>query len=264
MTNAALHVARTGLDAQNTKMQVISHNLANVNTTGFKKDRADFQNLAYQHLIAAGSAADDQNKFATGLSLGTGVKLAGTSKMMTQGTNVPTGNALDLAVQGEGFFQLQRPDGTIAYTRDGNFKPTAEGLIVNLDGLPLIPQIQIPEGTSEITIGNNGMVSATVAGQTEPVELGQIELASFINPTGLRNIGGNLLLETAASGVPQVGIAGLDGRGTIQQGALEGSNVNIVEELVDMIETQRAYEVNSKMIKSTDEMLQYVTQQLSA
>ncbi|MCH4150410.1 MAG: flagellar basal-body rod protein FlgG [Sphingobium sp.] len=262
MTNAALHVARTGLDAQNTKMQVIANNLANVNTTGFKKDRANFEALAYQQLIAAGAASDSQNKFATGLSLGTGVALAGTSRIDTQGTLQETGGALDMAIEGGGYFQLQRADGTIGYTRDGNFSRTAEGTLVNSDGLPLIPQIQVPDGVTSITIGNDGTVSATIAGQTNPTDLGQIELASFANASGLQSVGGNVLIETAASGAPQVGAAGLDGRGTIKQGALEGSNVNIVEELVDMIETQRAYEVNSKMIKSTDEMLQYVNQQL--
>ncbi|RXR29865.1 flagellar basal-body rod protein FlgG [Sphingobium fluviale] len=262
MTNAALHVARTGLDAQNTKMQVIANNLANVNTTGFKKDRANFEALAYQQLIAAGSASDSQNKFATGLSLGTGVSLAGTSRIDTQGTLQNTGGALDLAIEGGGYFQVQRPDGAIGYTRDGSFNRTAEGTLVSSDGLPLIPQIQVPDGVISISIGNDGTVSAVLAGQSAPTELGQIELASFANSAGLQSVGGNVLLETAASGAPQVGAAGLDGRGTIKQGSLEGSNVNIVEELVDMIETQRAYEVNSKMIKSTDEMLQYVNQQL--
>ncbi len=262
MTNAALHVARTGLDAQNTKMQVIANNLANVNTTGFKKDRANFQALAYQQLIAAGAASDSENKFATGLSLGTGVAIAGTSRIDTQGTLTSTGSALDLAIEGGGYFQLQRSDGTIGYTRDGNFSRTAEGTLVNSDGLPLIPQIQVPDGTTSLTIGNDGTVSATISGQSAPTNLGQIELANFANASGLQSVGGNVLIETAASGAPQVGIAGLDGRGTIKQGSLEGSNVNIVEELVDMIETQRAYEVNNKMIKSTDEMLQYVNQQL--
>tara|TARA_R110000782_G_scaffold78276_9_gene155750 strand:+ start:180373 stop:181161 length:789 start_codon:yes stop_codon:yes gene_type:complete len=262
MTNAALHVARTGLDAQNTKMQVIANNLANVNTTGFKKDRADFQALAYQQLIAAGAASDSENKFATGLSLGTGVSLAGTSRIDTQGTLTQTGGSLDLAIEGNGYFQVQRPDGLIGYTRDGHFSRTAEGTIVNSDGLPLVPQIQVPDGVVSITIGNDGTVSAVEAGQSAPTELGKIELASFANASGLQSVGGNVLLETAASGAPQIGTAGLDGRGTIKQGALEASNVNIVEELVDMIETQRAYEVNSKMIKSTDEMLQYVNQQL--
>ncbi|MBP6030794.1 MAG: flagellar basal-body rod protein FlgG [Sphingobium sp.] len=262
MTNAALHVARTGLDAQNTKMQVIANNLANVNTTGFKKDRANFEALAYQQLIAAGSASDSQNKFATGLSLGTGVSLAGTSRIDTQGTLQNTSGALDLAIEGAGYFQVQRPDGAIGYTRDGSFSRTAEGTLVSSDGLPLLPQIQVPDGVVSISIGNDGTVSAVLAGQSAPTELGQIELASFANASGLQAVGGNVLLETAASGAPQVGAAGLDGRGTIKQGSLEGSNVNIVEELVDMIETQRAYEVNSKMIKSTDEMLQYVNQQL--
>ncbi len=263
MTNAALHVARTGLDAQNTKMQVIANNLANVNTTGFKKDRADFQTLAYQQLVAAGSASDGENKFATGLSLGTGVSVAGTSKISGQGTITTTGNSLDLAIQGSGYFQIQQPDGTIAYTRDGAFSRTAEGTVVTSDGLPLVPQIQVPENTISLTIGSDGTVSAVLSGQTEPTQLGQIEIANFANPSGLQSIGDNLLVQTPASGEPQVGIGGLEGRGKIMQSSLESSNVNIVEELVDMIETQRAYEVNSKMIKSTDEMLQYVNQQIS-
>ncbi|CAN5444988.1 flagellar basal-body rod protein FlgG [soil metagenome] len=262
MSNAALHVARTGLDAQNTKMRVIANNLANVNTTGFKKDRADFETLAYQQMIAAGSNSDSENKFATGLSLGSGVSLQGTSRMDTQGTLTQTGNTLDLAIEGSGYFQLQRPDGTIAYTRAGNFSVTAEGTVVSSDGLPLIPQITIPEGATSLTVGNDGSVSATITGQAEPTQLGQIETARFMNPSGLESVGSNLLTETAASGTPQTGVAGLDGRGAIRSGSLEGSNVNVVEELVDMIETQRAYEVNSKMIKATDEMLQYVNQQL--
>lgn len=262
MSNAALHVARTGLDAQNTKMRVIANNLANVNTTGFKKDRANFETLAYQQMIAAGSPSDSENKFATGLSLGSGVTLQGTSKIDTQGTLVSTGNALDMAIEGAGFFQVQRPDGTIAYTRSGNFSVTAEGTIVSSDGLALVPQIQVPEGATSISIGNDGTVAATLQGEAEATQLGQIEIARFVNPSGLESIGSNLLVETAASGTPQVGIAGLEGRGTIRSGSLEGSNVNVVEELVDMIETQRAYEVNSKMIKATDEMLQYINQQL--
>jgi flagellar basal-body rod protein FlgG len=262
MSNAALHVARTGLDAQNTKMRVIANNLANVNTTAFKKDRADFETLAYQQMIAAGSNSDSENKFATGLSLGSGVSLQGTSREDTQGTLNQTGNTLDLAIEGSGYFQLQRPDGTIAYTRAGNFSVTAEGTVVSSEGLPLIPQITIPDGATSLTIGNDGSVSATASGATEPTQLGQIETARFMNPSGLESVGNNLLVETAASGTPQTGVAGLDGRGAIRSGSLEGSNVNVVEELVDMIETQRAYEVNSKMIKATDEMLQYVNQQL--
>ncbi|HKT76342.1 MAG TPA: flagellar basal-body rod protein FlgG [Sphingobium sp.] len=262
MSNAALHVARTGLDAQNTKMRVIANNLANVNTTGFKRDRADFETLAYQQMVAAGANSDSQNKFATGLNLGSGVAMQGTSKINTQGTLQETGNALDMAIEGSGFFQVQRPDGSIAYTRAGNFSTTAEGTLVTSDGMPLIPQITVPQGATGITIGNDGTVTATLQGQSEPTQLGQVELASFMNPAGLQPIGGNLLAESAASGTPQVGVAGLDGRGVIRSGSLETSNVNVVEELVDMIETQRAYEVNSKMIKATDEMLQYVNQQL--
>ncbi|MBN8818226.1 MAG: flagellar basal-body rod protein FlgG [Sphingobium sp. SCN 64-10] len=262
MTTSALHVARTGLDAQDVKMRVIANNLANVNTTGFKRDRANFETLAYQQVIAAGSQADSQNKLAIGLNLGTGVQLTGTERIDTQGTLNTTGNSFDLAIEGAGFFQLQRPDGSIAYTRAGNFKTNAEGTLVSADGLPLIPQIQLPEGVTSVTIGNDGTVSATVPGQNAPTQIGQIETARFVNPAGLQATGGNLLTETAASGAPQVGAAGLEGRGTIRQGALEQSNVNTVEELVDMIETQRAYEIASKMIKATDEMLQYVNQQL--
>ena len=262
MSNAALHVARTGLDAQNTKMRVIANNLANVNTTGFKRDRADFETLAYQQMIAAGSASDSENKFATGLSLGSGVALTGTSKIDTQGTLNQTGNALDMAIEGAGYFQLQKPDGTIAYTRAGNFSLTAEGTVVSSEGLPLIPQIQVPEGATSVSIGNDGTVSASLQGEAVPTELGRIETARFVNPAGLQSVGSNLLVETAASGIPQVGVPGLEGRGSLRSGSLEGSNVNVVEELVDMIETQRAYEVNSKMIKATDEMLQFINQQM--
>ena len=262
MSNAALHVARTGLDAQNTKMRVIANNLANVNTTGFKRDRADFETLAYQQMIAAGDNSDSENKFATGLNLGSGVSLQGTSKINTQGTLTETGNALDMAIEGSGFFQVQRPDGSIAYTRAGNFSVTAEGTVVTSDGLPLIPQITVPEGATSVTVGNDGTVSATLQGEATPTQLGQIELATFMNAAGLSAIGGNLLVESAASGTPQVGVAGLEGRGSIRSGSLETSNVNVVEELVDMIETQRAYEVNSKMISATDEMLKYVNQNI--
>ena len=262
MTNAALHVARTGLDAQNERMRVIANNLANVNTTGFKRDRASFETLAYQQMTAPGAPSSGDNKYATGLSLGSGVQIAGTERIDTQGTLQTTGNALDMAIEGNGFFQVQMPDGGTGYTRAGNFSLTAEGTVVTSDGKPLIPQIQVPEGATAITIGSDGTVSATLSGQTAATELGKIETARFANPTGLQSLGDNILKETAASGAPQVGAAGADGRGSIRQGSLEGSNVNVVEELVDMIETQRAYEVNSKMIKATDEMLQYVNQQM--
>ncbi len=259
---SALHVARTGLDAQDVKMRVIANNLANVNTVGFKRDRANFETLAYQQIVAAGSQADSQNKLAIGLNLGTGVQLTGTERIDTQGTLQTTGNALDLAIEGDGYFQLQMPDGSIGYTRAGNFKLNAEGTIVSTDGLPLMPQITVPQGTTSLSIGNDGTVSATVLGQTEPTVLGQIETAGFVNAAGLQAVGNNLLVETAASGTAQVGAAGAEGRGTIRSGSLEQSNVNTVEELVSMIETQRAYEIASKMIKAADEMLQYTNQQL--
>ncbi|QJB68002.1 flagellar basal-body rod protein FlgG [Parasphingorhabdus halotolerans] len=262
MTNAALQVARTGLDAQNTKMRVIANNLANVNTTGFKRDRADFATLAYQNVVTPGAPSDAQNRYASGIQLGTGVRLSGIGKIDTQGTLQNTENAMDLAIEGAGYFQVERPDGTTGYTRAGNFSLTAEGNMVTSDGLPLVPAIQVPQGATAVTIGTNGTVSATVPGQTEASELGQIELANFTNPAGLLSVGNNILTETAASGAPQVGQGGQEGLGNVRQGALEGSNVNIVEELVNMIETQRAYEVNSKMISATDEMLQFVNQQL--
>lgn len=262
MANAALHVARTGLDAQNLRMRVIANNLANVNTTGFKRDRASFETLAYQSIVAPGAPSSAENKYATGLSVGTGVQVNGTSRIETQGSLTTTGNALDMAIEGGGYFQVQMPDGRTGYTRDGNFNISADGTIVTSDGTPLQPQIQIPEGAESITVGGDGTVSAKLAGQTELTELGKIETARFINPAGLESLGNNLLAETPASGQPQVGAPGLDGRGAIRSGSLESSNVNVVEELVDMIETQRAYEVNSKMISATDQMLQYVNQQL--
>ena len=261
MTNQALHVARTGLDAQNRRMQVIANNLANVNTTGFKRDRANFETLAYQKVIAAGTASSAENKYATGLNLGSGVQMNGTERIDTDGPITTTGNALDLAIQGAGFFQVQTPDGQTAYTRAGNFTLSPEGTIVTGDGKPLQPQIQVPEGATSVSIGSDGTVTAIVAGQTAPTELGKIETARFVNPAGLQPIGDNLLLETAASGAAQAGAPGQDGRGSIRSGALESSNVNVVEELVDMIETQRAFEVNSKMIQAADEMMKNANQQ---
>jgi flagellar basal-body rod protein FlgG len=262
MTNAALHVARTGLDAQNMRMQVIANNLANVNTTGFKRDRANFATLAYQVVTQPGAPSSAENRYAVGLNLGTGVAIEGTARIDTQGTLATTGNALDIAIQGDGYFQVTMPDGRTAYTRAGNFNLSAEGTIVTSDGMPLNPQIQVPQGATSITVGADGTVSAAVAGQAAPTELGKLETARFVNAAGLQAIGGNLLVETAASGAAQVGAPGSEGRGLVRSGALEASNVNVVEELVDMIETQRAYEVNSKMIQATDEMLRNANQQL--
>lgn len=262
MTNAALHVARTGLDAQSARMRVIANNLANVNTTAFKRDRAEFETLAYQMMTAAGATASGDNQYAVGLNLGSGVQMTGTARVLTQGALSTTDNPLDLAIEGDGFFQVARPDGSTAYTRAGNFHLSDEGQIVTSEGLPLQPAIQIPEGAESITIGTDGTVTVTLAGQAEPSEVGKIEVARFVNPAGLQALGSNLFAETAASGTAQIGAAGAEGRGSIRQGALEGSNVNVVQELVDMIETQRAYEVNAKMISATDEMLKNANQQL--
>jgi flagellar basal-body rod protein FlgG len=262
MSFGALHVARTGLDAQSFRVQVIANNLANVNTTGFKRDRANFETLSYQMMTQPGATSAADNRYATGLNLGTGVELAGTSRIDTQGTFETTGNALDMAIDGAGFFQVQMPDGRIGYTRAGNFDRAPDGTVVTSDGKPLIPQIQVPEDATGLSVGVDGTVSATVPGQSDAVQLGRIELARFANPSGMQAIGDNMLVETAASGAPQVGAAGEEGRGSLRGGMLEGSNVNVVEELVDMIETQRAYEVNSKMIQATDEMMKNATQTL--
>jgi flagellar basal-body rod protein FlgG len=262
MSFGALHVARTGLDAQSFRMQVIANNLANVNTTGFKRDRANFETLAYQTMTTAGSPSSAENRYATGLNLGTGVSLAGTARIETQGGLTVTGNSLDMAIEGAGYFQVTLPDGRTGYSRAGNFSMAADGTIVTADGKPIVPQIQVPEGATSISVGADGMISAAVPGQAEMMDLGQIEIARFANPAGLQAIGDNMLVETAASGQPIVGAPGIEGRGSLRGGMLEGSNVNVVEELVDMIETQRAYEVNSKMIQATDEMMQNAAQTL--
>ncbi|MBM3927099.1 MAG: flagellar basal-body rod protein FlgG [Sphingomonadales bacterium] len=262
MGSAALHIARTGIDAQDMRMRVISNNLANVNTTGFKKDRAAFETLAYQIVTAPGSASTQETQYATGLNLGTGVRVQGTSRINTQGSLQTTGHSLDMALDGDGYFQVQLPGGQLGYTRAGNFSRSAQGLMVTSEGYQVMPGITIPEGTTSISIGEDGTVSATIPGQTEATQIGQIQVASFANAAGLTSIGDNYLIENGASGTANLGIAGQDGRGKIRQGMLEGSNVNVVEELVDMIETQRAYEVNSKMISATDEMLKYVNQNI--
>ena len=261
MSFGALHVARTGLDAQGFRMQVIANNLANVNTTGFKRDRASFETLSYQMMTQPGAPSTAENRYATGLNLGTGVALSGTARIDTQGTFATTGNGLDVAIDGAGYFQVQMPDGRIGYTRAGNFGRSPEGVLVTSDGKPVQPQIQIAEDATSVSIGADGTVSATGPDGTL-TELGRIELARFANPAGLQAIGNNLLVETPASGAPQVGGAGEEGRGSLRGGMLEGSNVNVVEELVDMIETQRAYEVNSKMISATDEMMKNASQTL--
>jgi flagellar basal-body rod protein FlgG len=262
MSSSALQVARTGLDAQAERMRIIANNLANVNTTAFQRDRAEFATLAYQMVTAAGARSAGDNQYATGLNLGTGVRLTGTGRITSQGSLNTTGNPLDLAIEGDGYFQIQRPDGSTGYSRAGNFHLSSEGKLVTTDGMPVMPEIQIPDGASAITIGQDGTVSATVTGQAEAQEIGKIEIARFVNPAGLQALGNNLYGVTGASGEAQTGPANAEGRGAIRQGALEASNVNVVQELVDMIETQRAYEVNSKMIQATDEMLRNANQQL--
>ena len=262
MPSSALHVARTGLEAQDQRMRVIANNLANVGTTAYKRDRANFATLAYQDARVAGQQSSTETTYATGLNLGTGVSIQSTTRVETQGEMQNTGNALDLALDGDGYFQVQLPGGQLGYTRAGNFTRSAEGQLVTGQGYPVQPAITIPEGASAITVGADGTVSATIAGQTEPTTLGQITIASFANPAGLRAMGDNILTETAASGAAQIGPAGEAGRGHIRQGMLEASNVNVVEELVDMIECQRAYEINSKMIAAVDEMLKNANQTL--
>ncbi len=260
--NPALWIAKTGLDAQQTRMAVISNNLANVNTTGFKRGRAIFEDLLYQNVRQVGAQSSQDTQLPSGLMLGTGVRTVATEKLFTQGNIVQTGNPLDLGIQGRGFFQIQRPDGSLAYTRDGSFQVDAQGQIVTAGGYALQPGITLPENALSVTVGSDGVVSALTPGSTAPTQVGTLQLADFINPTGLQPIGENLYVESAASGAPQVGTPGLNGLGTLVQGAVESSNVNVVEELVNMIETQRAYEMNSKAIATTDQMLAYVSNNL--
>ena len=262
MPSSALHVARTGLEAQDQRMRVIANNLANVGTTGYKRDRANFATLAYQDARVAGQQSSSETAYATGLNLGTGVGVQSTTRIETQGTLATTGNALDLALEGDGYFQVSMPGGQLGYTRAGNFTRSAEGNLVTSQGFAVQPPITIPEGSSAISISADGTVSAAVAGQTEATTLGQVTVASFSNPAGLRAVGDNFLVETGASGQAQIGPAGEGGRGNIRQGSLESSNVYVVEELVDMIECQRAYEINSKMISAVDEMLKNANQTL--
>lgn len=258
----ALWVAKTGLDAQQTRMTIVSNNLANVNTNGFKKSRAIFEDLLYQNLSQVGGATSQDTEQPTGLNVGTGVRVVATEKSFTQGSVVNTGNPLDVMISGRGFFQVLLPDGTQAYTRDGSFKIDSEGRLVTAAGYEVQPSLTIPAGVNSITIAGDGLVQATIAGQVDPVTLGQMQIADFINPAGLQPRGQNLLVETSASGTPQLGNPALEGRGELIQGAVEGSNVNVVEELVGMIETQRAYEMASKAISTSEQMLQYLNNNL--
>lgn len=255
--DASMWVAKTGLDAQQTRMNVISNNLANVNTNGFKRDRAVFEDMLYQNIRQAGGQNDVNSQSPTGLMLGTGVRIVATEKIHAQGNMITTQNPLDLAIAGEGFFQIAQTDGSIAYTRDGNFKLSATGQIVTANGNLLQPPIVVPQGTASITFGRDGTVSAQNAAGGQQI-IGQIQVARFVNPSGLQSTGQNLMRETAASGPPQVLAPAAVGAGSLVQGALEASNVNVVEEMVNMIETQRAYEINSKAISAVDGMLRFV------
>lgn len=258
----ALWVAKTGLDAQQHHIAVISNNLANVNTVGFKRDRAVFENLLYQNYRQPGGQSSEETIIPTGLMIGTGVKVSATQKNFSTGTPQQTDNPLDIAIEGRGFFQILMPDGTLAYTRNGQFSQNENGQIVNANGYLLQPQINIPSGALTITVGNDGVVSVSIPGSATPTQIGTITTADFTNPAGLQPIGGNLFLETAASGSATTANPGQSGLGIISQGSLEGSNVNVVEELVDMIQAQRAYEMNSKAISTVDQMLRHAEEVL--
>lgn len=254
----SLFIAATGMEAQKLNIDVIANNLANVNTVGFKKSRADFQELFYQDIKTPGATSAEGSEVPSGIQMGLGVRPVAVQKIFLQGDFANTGNSLDLVIEGDGFFQIMMPDGTIGYTRSGAFKLDSEGRIVNSDGYPLEPSITIPTDTLNITVGSDGKITVLQAGSSTPSEIGQIELARFINPGGLKSIGRNLFIPTASSGDPLLGTPGTEGFGTINQGFVELSNVNIVEEMVNMIISQRAYEVNSKAIQTSDEMLQII------
>lgn len=252
----ALWTAGSGMMAQQMNIDTISNNLANVNTNGFKKMRIEFEDLLYQTIRTAGAASAQGSNVPTGFQVGHGVKSVSTTKIFSQGDFVNTGNSLDVVIEGDGFFQIQMPDGTTAYTRDGAFKIDGEGRLVTSQGYVVQPEITMPDNADSINIGTDGTITVTVAGETEPQEIGRLELARFLNPAGLINVGGNAYRTTTASGEAVTGTPGVDGMGRIGQGFLEISNVKVVEEMVNMIVAQRAYEINSKAIQAADEMLQ--------
>ncbi|MCB1666981.1 MAG: flagellar basal-body rod protein FlgG [Porticoccaceae bacterium] len=258
----ALWIAKTGLDAQQTKMANIANNLANAGTTGFKRSRAIFADLLYQNVRQVGGQSSQDTQLPSGLMMGTGVRTVATEKLFTQGNLSQTENLLDMAIQGRGFFQVLLPDGSQAYTRDGSFQVDSQGQMVTSNGYVLQPAISIPENAQSVNIGNDGTVSVSIPGSSSVTQIGTVQLADFVNPAGLQSMGDNLYLESSASGSPQPGNPGLNGLGTVVQGYVESSNVNVVEELVNMIETQRAYEMNSRAISTTDQMMQYVANNL--
>ncbi len=257
--NPAMWISKTGVQAQDAKLQAIANNLANVNTVGFKRDRVVFEDLFYQVDAQPGAQSAD-NTVSNGVQLGNGTRLVGTQKVFTNGNMQTTSQPLDVAISGAGFLQVRRPNGEPAFTRAGQLQVDANGTLTNAQGLALVPQITVPQNATAITIGENGMVSATVAGSSAPTELGQLTLTSFVNPAGLLALGENLFSETAASGTANEGRPGDGAMGKLRQGALEGSNVQVVEEMVDMIAAQRTYEMNTKVLSAADNMLQYLAQ----
>lgn len=262
MSTSAMYVAQTGLTSQQYRLQVIANNLSNVNTTGFKRERANFETQLYQTVRQSGGADDGGEGQNSAFTVGTGVRIVNTQKLHTQGAVISTDNALDLAINGAGFFQVLMPDGRIGHTRAGAFSRSADGILVTPNGYVVQPQIQVPEDATSISITPAGEVNVILAGQTTGQTVGQISLSNFVNPVGLDPIGENLFVSTDASGEAIEGVPGSGGFGKLQQGYLESSNVNVVQQLVDMIETQRAYEVSSKSIKAVDEMMQYVSNNL--
>ena len=256
----SLSIAKTGLDAQQTQLDVVANNLANVGTTGFKRSRAVFEDLMYQNLRQSGGQTSDQTRMPSGLQLGTGVRVVATERIHTQGNSTKTENQKDVMISGSGFFQVLMPDGTAAYTRDGSFQTDQNGQLVTASGYPVQPAITLPPNTTSMTIGRDGTVSVVQAGSAASVQVGQIQLATFLNATGLQSNGENLYVETDASGGANQTAPGQNGAGTLSQGYVESSNVNVVEELVNMIQTQRAYEINSKVVKTSDEMLARLSQ----
>ena len=256
----SLWISKTGLDAQQTQMDVVANNLANVSTNGFKRSRAVFEDLLYQNIRQPGAQSSQNTQIPSGLQIGTGVRPVAAERIHTQGNLAQTGTKLDVAIQGSGFFPVLMPDGTTGYTRDGSFQTDAQGQIVTSSGFVVQPAITIPANASSVTIGQDGVVSVTQPGTVAPVQIGTMQLATFINPAGLQSNGQNLYLETASSGAPTVAAPSANGAGTLGQGFVETSNVNVVEELVNMIQTQRAYEINSKAITTSDQMLQKLSQ----
>lgn len=258
----SLSIAKTGLEAQQTQLDAITHNLANTATNGYKRSRAVFEDLLYQNQRQPGAQSSQDTLYPTGMMIGTGVRTVATEKLFSQGSMTQTDNPLDIGIDGKGFLQVLMPDGSLAYTRDGELQVDNQGLLVNSSGYAIQPNITIPLEAQSITIGTDGTVSVRLPGATATTVVGNIQLVDFINPAGLQPMGGNLYIESNASGTAQTGTPGQNGMGTVVQGYVEGSNVNVVEELVSMIETQRAYEMNSKAISTSDQMLQFVNNNL--